>query len=270
LNYERQEKMKKIYLIGIGTGNPDYLTVQAINTMKKTDVFFLLEKEGKRGYEDFVRVRKEILERYLDNRKYRIVIAKIPKRKKGCKSYFGEIEGWRRETAAVIAKLIKNEMKEDESGALLVWGDPSLYDGHLEMLQHILKEGAINFDYEVIPGISSIQLLAARHKIPLNRIGETIVVTTARHLKEYQPEEIKNMAVMLDSHCTFQRLQDEDIDIYWGGYLGTEDEILISGKLKDKIVDLKNIRREAKNKKGWLMDTYILRRSEGLENSAEE
>jgi len=27
--------MKKIYLIGIGPGNPDYLTVQAINTMKR-------------------------------------------------------------------------------------------------------------------------------------------------------------------------------------------------------------------------------------------
>ncbi|PIZ18681.1 MAG: precorrin-6A synthase (deacetylating), partial [Deltaproteobacteria bacterium CG_4_10_14_0_8_um_filter_43_12] len=32
--------MKNIYLIGIGPGNPDYLTVQAINTMKKADVFF--------------------------------------------------------------------------------------------------------------------------------------------------------------------------------------------------------------------------------------
>lgn len=253
--------MKKIYLIGIGTGNPEHLTVQAINTMKKTNVFFLLEKDGKKGYEDFVRVRKEILERYLDNRKYKVVIAKIPRRKKGCNPYSNEIKTWRQETAAVITGLIKNEMKEGESSALLVWGDPSLYDGHLEMLQHILKEGTVNFEYEVIPGINSIQVLSARHKIPLNRIGETIVVTTARHLKEYKPEEIKNMAVMLDSHCTFQRLQDMNIDIYWGAYLGTEDEILISGKLKDVISDIKKIRTKAKNKKGWLMDTYILRKN---------
>lgn len=259
--------MKKIYLIGIGPGNPDYLTVHAINTMKKTNVFFLLEKAGNRGYEDFVRVRKEILERYLDDGKYRVVIAKIPSRKKGCNPYSKEIETWRQETAAVIAGLIKDEMKDGESGALLVWGDPSLYDGHLEMLQNVLKEGIVNFEYEVIPGISSIHLLAARHKIPLNRIGETIVVTTARHLKKYQPEEIKNMAVVLDSHCTFQRLQDEDIDIYWGGYLGNEDEILVSGKLKEVIRDIKKIRKEAKNKKGWLMDTYILRRPEGSKSN---
>ncbi|MDP2279254.1 MAG: precorrin-6A synthase (deacetylating) [Nitrospirota bacterium] len=259
--------MKKIYLIGIGTGNPDYLTVQAINTMKKTDVFFLLEKEGKRGSEDFVRARKEILERYLDNKKYRVVIAKIPKRKKHCKSYSEEIEEWRHETAVVIAGLIKNEMKEGESAALLVWGDPSLYDGHLEMLQHILKKGTINFEYEVIPGISSIQILAARHKISLNRIGETIIITTARHLKECQPEEIKNMVVFLDSHCAFQQLQDEDIEIYWGGYLGSEDEIIISGKLKDIKENLKKIMMESRKKKGWIMDTYILRRPEGSESN---
>lgn len=256
--------MKKIYLIGIGPGDPDYLTVQAINTIKKVNVFFLLEKEG--GKEELIKIREEILIRYLTEGTYRIVTAKIPERKKGGKTYEvykEKVKTWRQQKAEIITTLIKNEMKEGEIGAFLVWGDPALYDGHLEILQHILKEGIINFEYEVIPGISSIQLLAARHKIPLNRIGETIVITTARHLKEYQPEEIKNMAVVLDSHCTFQRLQDEDIDIYWGGYLGSKDEILISGKLKDVIRDIKKIIKEAKNKKGWLMDTYILRRSEG-------
>ncbi|HCX90253.1 MAG TPA: precorrin-6A synthase (deacetylating), partial [Deltaproteobacteria bacterium] len=58
------------------------------------------------------------------------------------------------------------------------------------------------------------------------------------------------------------RFEDTDIDIYWGGYLGTEDEILLSGKLRDIIEDLERIRIEAKKKKGWLMDTYILRQPE--------
>ena len=130
------------------------------------------------------------------------------------------------------------------------------------MLQHILKEEIINFEYEVIPGITSVQVLAARHKIPLNRIGEPIVITTGRKLKECQTNEVINTVVLLDSHSTFERFQDADIDIYWGGYLGTEDEILVSGKLKDIIGDIKKIRRESKNKKGWLMDTYILRQRE--------
>lgn len=259
--------MKKIYLIGIGPGTPDYLTVQAINTMKKVDVFFFLEKEERKGYEDFIKIRKEILEKYLNSGTYRVVIAKIPKRKKGSNPYVEEIKVWRRETAAVIAGLIKNEMKEGENGALLVWGDPSLYDGHLEMLQHTLKGGIINFEYEVIPGITSLQVLAARHKIPLNRIGEPIVITTGRKLKEYSTDEVTNAIVLLDSCSAFKHFQDADIDIYWGGYLGTGDEILVSGKLKDIIGDIKKIRSEAKKKKGWLMDTYILRRPEGSESN---
>ena len=251
--------MKKIYLIGIGPGNPDYLTVQAIEAMKGVDVFFFLEK--RKGDEDFLKIRREILERYLDSGTYRVVSARIPKRKKGG-NYVEEVKAWREEVAEVVAGLIKNEMEEGENAALLIWGDPSLYDGHLEMLQHILKRGVIDFEYEVIPGITSVQLLAARHKIPLNRIGEPIVITTARKLKECETDEVINTVVLLDSRATFKRFEDTDIDIYWGGYLGTEDEILLSGKLRDIIEDLERIRIEAKKKKGWLMDTYILRQPE--------
>ena len=53
-------------------------------------------------------------------------------------------------------------MKDGESGAFLVWGDPSLYDGHIEILQHILKQGTVNFEYEVIAGITSVQILAEK------------------------------------------------------------------------------------------------------------
>lgn len=259
--------MKKIYLIGIGPGEPEYLTVQAINTMKKTDVFFLLEKEGERN-KDLVKIRRNLLERYLDEGTYRVVSAKIPARKKGGRDYevYKErVESWRQQKAEVTFELIRDGMKDGEAGAFLIWGDPCLYDGQIEILEQIQKIGTIDFEYEVIPGISSIQLLAAGHKIPLNRIGETIVVTTARHLKEYQPEEIKNMAVVLDSHGTFAKLQDEEIDIYWGAYLGSKDEILIFGRLKDVLHDIKKISSASKKQKGWLMDTYILRRKESNE-----
>ena len=257
--------MKKIYLIGIGPGNLDYLTVKAINTMKKVDVFFLLEKRGQKGHEDLLKIRKEILKKCLEKGTYKVVTAKIPERKKRGKSYKEGVQTWRQQKAEVMTELIKNKMKDGENSAFLVWGDPSLYDGHIEILQHILKQGGVNFEYEVIAGITSVQILAEKHKIPLNRIGETIVITTGRRLKEYSPAEVRNVAVLLDSYSTFKHFKDANLDIYWGGYLGTDDEILVSGKLKDIIEDLKKIRKEAKKKKGWLMDTYILRKPEGLE-----
>ncbi|MDI6735168.1 MAG: precorrin-6A synthase (deacetylating) [bacterium] len=257
--------MKKIYLIGIGPGSPDYLTVQAINTMKKVDVFFLLEKEG---CEELIEIRKKILERYLEEGSYRVVTAAICDRKKGGKSYKKGVETWRQQKAEVILELIEHEMKDGENGAFLIWGDPSLYDGQLEILQHILKLGIVDFEYEEIPGITSVQVLAQRHKIPLNRIGESIVIATGRRLKEYAPAEVKNIAVVLDSYSAFKHFKDEDIDIYWGAYLGTADEILISGRLRDVIEDIGRIRKEAKREKGWIMDAYILRRAEGNETNS--
>ena len=252
--------MKKIYLIGIGPGNPEYLTVQAIETMKKVDVFFILEKGERKGFGDFIKIRREILERYLDKGTYRLVYARIPERKKHSGSYRQGVEKWRQQKAEVITGLIRDRMKDRETGAFLIWGDPGLYDGYLEILQDILKRGQARFVYEVIPGITSIQVLTARHKIPLTRVGRSVVITTGRRLKEYSPDEVVNTAVLLDSHSSFECFRDTDIDIYWGGYLGTKDEILLSGRLREVIDDLKEIRDKAREKKGWLMDTYILRR----------
>ena len=36
--------MKKILIIGIGAGDPDYMTVQAINALNRADVFFVMDK----------------------------------------------------------------------------------------------------------------------------------------------------------------------------------------------------------------------------------
>jgi precorrin-6A synthase len=49
-------------------------------------------------------------------------------------------------------------------------------------------------------------------------------------------------------------------DIYWGAYLGTADEILIAGRLGDVMGDIKAARTCARWERGWLMDTYLLRR----------
>ena len=60
---------------------------------------------------------------------------------------------------------------------------------------------------------------------------------------------------------SFNKVNDPGIDIYWGAYLGTNDEILVSGNLKGRTHDIERIRSEAKSRKGWIMDTYLLRRT---------
>ena len=253
--------MKKIYLIGIGTGNPEHLTIQAINTFKKVNVFFILEKESEKN-EDLVKLRKEILQRYLPDGRYRVMTVKIPERKKGGRElevYKERVASWRKQKAEIISNLIKQEIADGETGAILIWGDPSLYDGHIEILNYILKEGWVDFEFEVIPGITSMQVLTARHKIPLNFIGESILITTGRRLKEFASDDVKNTVVLLDNYLTYRNFTDADLHIYWGGYLGTEEEILISGRLKEVLDKIIRTRNEAKKNNGWVMETYILR-----------
>jgi precorrin-6A synthase len=159
----------------------------------------------------------------------------------------------------VFEKLL-GELKDGETGAFLVWGDPMLYDSTIRNLD-ALKDAGAAIDYEVIPGITAIQALAAAHKIPLNRIAEAVTITTGRKLANGLPPGVDSVVVLLDGEDNFRRFVDQDMDIYWGAYLGTPDEILIAGKVKDVADEIHQRRSEARRANGWIMDTYLLRRA---------
>jgi precorrin-6A synthase len=170
------------------------------------------------------------------------------------------VDDWRRRRADVCADMIAAELGEGQVGAFLVWGDPSLYDSTLAILDDILDRGDLVFEIEVIPGISSVSALAARHRIGLNQVGRPIQITTGRRLAEKWPEGVDDVVVMLDAQTAFTAHTDQDAQIYWGAYLGTPDELLVAGKLSEVATEITEIRAEARKRKGWIMDTYLLRR----------
>lgn len=249
--------MRKVFVIGIGAGNPDYVTIQAINALNQVDVFFVIDKGAEKA--DLVRIRMDICERYIRDPTYRLVEVRDPVRDRAAPSYEEEVAAWRTKRAGNYRSAISNELRDDECGAFLVWGDPALYDGTLAMLEQILAATPDAFEYEVIPGISSIQALAARHKIPLNQVGKPLQITSGRHVAEGFPTNIDDMIIMLDANDAFRHITD-DVDIYWGAYLGTEDEVLISGNLREVMGDIERARALKKAEKSWIMDTYLLRR----------
>jgi precorrin-6A synthase len=250
--------MRKVFVIGIGAGNPDYITVQAINALNEVDVFFVMDKgEAK---DDLVRLRKDICERYIKDKPYRTVETTDPARDRTPSSYEAAVRAWHEQRAEIYERLIGEELGENECGAFLVWGDPSLYDSTLRIIDEIIARGNVAFEHEVIPGISAIQALAARHRIPLNRIGRPVHITTGRRIAGGLPNDIDDVIVMLDADCSFKAIDDTDIDIYWGAYIGAEDEMLVEGDLREVGSDIERKRTEAKARKGWIMDTYLLRR----------
>ncbi len=170
-----------------------------------------------------------------------------------------------REKQQTFERLINEQMADGECAAFLVWGDPALYDSTIRILQAILDSGRCTFDFEVIPGISSVQALAARHKVPLNRIGRSIEITTGRRLAAGQVSDADSLVVMLDAEDAYRQVVDQEQQIYWGAYLGTPDEILICGRLKDVADEIGRVRNAARLANGWIMDTYLLRKPESPE-----
>ncbi|MEU9264691.1 MULTISPECIES: precorrin-6A synthase (deacetylating) [unclassified Streptomyces] len=257
--------MRKIHVIGIGAGDPDQLTLQAVRALRSTDVFFVLDKGEVKS--DLTRLRHDMLDTHLPDGAYRVVEARDPERDRraGGAAYSPAVGDWRSARAGIYERLITEELGEDQSGAFLVWGDPALYDSTLAILQEVLARGAVTFEYDVVPGISSVSALVARHRTGLNRVARPVQITTGRRLAEGFPEGVDDVVVMLDAHQAFRQYAEEDVDIYWGAYIGTPDEILVSGPIAEAGPRIERLRAEARERKGWIMDTYLLRRNPGQE-----
>lgn len=250
--------MRNILVIGIGAGDPEHVTVQAINAMNRVDVFFVVDKgEAK---QDLVGLREEILRRYVREPGYRVVHGGDPERDRTPSEYVAAVDDWRARRAEMYQRMIDDELGENETGAFLVWGDPALYDSTIGILQDLHSRDDVRFDYEVIPGISSVSALTARHRIPLNRVGKPVQITTGRRLAAQWPSDVDDVVVMLDARDAFSGYAGEDVEIFWGAYVGTPEEILVSGELSDVAGRIETERARARERKGWIMDSYLLRR----------
>ncbi|MFG1934445.1 precorrin-6A synthase (deacetylating) [Mycobacterium sp. NPDC048908] len=242
---------RRIHVIGIGAGDPDYVTAQAVAALNDTHVFFAMDKGSQK--DDLVALRREICRRFIREPGYRFVELPDPPRAKDG-DYRQAVADWHAARAAMWADAIEAELADGATGAFLAWGDPSLYDSTLRILDIVATR--VDVDYDVIPGITAIQALTARHRIPLNDVGEPVLVTTGRQLRSAGLSG--SAVVMLDADCSFQVCPPQT-RIWWGAYLGTPDELLVSGTVGEVGPSIVQTRAQARARHGWIMDTYLLR-----------
>ena len=140
---------RKVMIIGIGAGNPDHVTIQALEAMNRVDVFFIPDKGLEKG--DLRRLRRLIIDRHVRNRSVRTVEYKVPSRRQETENYEGAVSAWHAKIGETYGRLIQEELIETEIGAFLVWGDPTLYDSTLRILEHLRTKGGFELDYDVIP-----------------------------------------------------------------------------------------------------------------------
>ena len=239
---------RTVLVIGIGAGDPEHLTLQAAAAIGRAEVFFEIDK----GVPDLAALRDTLLARHA-RPDHRVVTAPEIPRDRDPADYPAEVAAWQAARADAYAAMIDAELPHGGVGAFLVWGDPALYDGTLRLLPQV--------EVVSIPGISSVQALAAAHGLILNRVGEPVLITTGRRLAERgMPADVPDVVVMLDGRCAFAGLPDTDLDIYWGAYLGTPRQILVAGDLRAVADEIVARRAAARAEAGWIMDTYLLRK----------
>ena len=250
--------MFDLLLIGIGTGNPEHLTLQAIKALNSADLILIPRKGADKA--DLAELRRTICADVVTNATTRIVEFDLPRRDQDNPDYRRGVDDWHDAIAGVWSNTIKSELSGGGTVALLVWGDPSLYDSTLRIAARLTPAPRVR----VIPGITSIQALTASHAIPLNEIGAPLLVTTGRQLRDDGwPAGVDTLVVMLDGDCAFQHLDPADVTIWWGAYVGMPQEIILAGPLAETGPQIVKARAEAREKAGWIMDVYLLRRTNG-------
>ena len=242
-------------LVGIGCGDPEQLTRQAIRAINAADLV-LIPRKGE-GKSDLADLRRTICADVLTNAATRVAEFDLPLRDSAREDYRGSVDDWHDAVAHAWSTEIVRHLGREGRVAMLIWGDPSLYDSSLRIARRLKPAPRI----DVIPGITSIQALCAAHRIPLNEIGEPFLVTTGRRLREGGlPAGVDTVVVMLDGGTAFQSLDPKGLFIWWGAYLGMEGEIALSGPLAEMAAKIAAVRAEARAQHGWIMDSYIIKR----------
>lgn len=249
---------RELLLIGVGAGNPDWVTLEAVDAIRALDVLFVVLKENE--YDDLVDARRAVVARHRETPLRTVELRDPPRPWRTAPDYDAAVARWREQRLEQWGAAVASELAEGQTGGFLVWGDPGLYESTLAIVNEMAAQPHSGLSVRVVPGISSALAIASRHKVPLNRQGRAVQISPARLLRDGMPEGVDDVVVMLDGHQTFANIDPTGLDIYWGAYLGTPDEVLISGPLEAVRAEIVATRESETARKGWMFDTYLLRR----------
>lgn len=238
----------KVRILGIGMG-PQHVTPEVAAALRSCAYVLAADKGPDHGDDGLLAVRRAIAAA----QGVEVVAVRDPERDRAATAdYPGAVHDWHEARVAAYEQVLR-ERRGD--AAFLVWGDPSLYDSTIRVVEQLAE--LLPIDIDVLPGISAPQLLAARHRIVLHAVGAPVHVTTERRLREDVAAGQTNLVVMLTRSLDLSGLEDWTI---WSGVnLGTDSEELVSGRVGDVLADLDAARARAKQAAGWVMDIHLLR-----------
>jgi len=234
----------RVRVVGFGMG-PEHVTPEAAAALRECDYALAVSK---RDDDPLLGVRRAVA----DAHGVELVVVPDPERDRSPgldrAGYEGAVADWYAARLAAYRAVLSSR---GGTCAFLVWGDPSLYDGTIRIVREL------GVPYDVLPGVSAPQMLAARHGIVLHEVGQPVHVTTARRLRADVASGQRNVVVMLTAGVDLDGF--EDWSVWWGANLGGAGERLVCGRVRDVAGEIARARAAAKADAGWVMDLFLLR-----------
>jgi precorrin-2/cobalt-factor-2 C20-methyltransferase len=198
----------KLFCVGCGPGDPELLTVRAVNLIKSAEVIFApTAREGKPS------IALSVVEKYIDRSTKTVsLVFPMVKDRESLKDY------WKRN-----AEEIAGAVRTGKNVVYLTVGDPALYSTWI-YIHRELKKSHKDVEVEIVPGITSIFAIAAKAKISLAEGEETVAVVPAC----YDMERVKRTANACDTVIFLKdgRYFDSVIDML--GQAGFPDDATIA------------------------------------------
>lgn len=178
-------KVKTVYAIGVGPGDSQLLTLKAVAVLQKVKTVFIPQSSQEKPS-----LAWQTVQPFLRGQKVKKLSFPMTKDKKTLKA------NWEKAAQEILANL-----KKETAVAFVTLGDPSLYSTFIyleQALQAQAKKTTINFNVEVIPGISSFQQAAATLKLPLLSGDESMAVISGANfaLAESLLEHCQTVVIM--------------------------------------------------------------------------
>lgn len=151
----------RLYLVGVGPGDPDLLTIKAARILQKVPVIFAPQKDDQSA---------SYARRTIDG-----LVSKPEQQVIGLVFPMVRDESQLLHYQQKAADSIWQHLERGEDCAFVNVGDPYLYGTAIYVLK-ILQAAHPEIEIEVVPGISSINAAAARAGVPLAINDERIAI----------------------------------------------------------------------------------------------
>lgn len=198
----------RLYVIGVGPGDPELLTLKAVKILKEIPCICV-----PKGREEGSSLALSIIKGAVNISGKEIMEAYFPMRKTRAKSRGQRAEGkndnpgshsceldskWQETIEAVYSRLNKGI-----DVAFITIGDPAIYSTFFYLYSRLLELNP-ELNIEIIPGVSSINAAASRAKISLGLADERIAILPANYVNDLKETlERFDTVVLMKVHRVF-------------------------------------------------------------------